>query len=130
MIDPVQTSFQTLNTLEEKLIDAKAKKLPFRSFMEILLESSIFVPSFTEVQHDGSGISPVVFDREGISMIAIYTDISRTRDIEASPEYCLKIETKDFISRLPQGCGLVLNPGYTEGLEISPNGIENILQKF
>jgi len=63
-------------------------------------------------------------------MVAVYTDISRIQDIEASPAYCLKIETKDFMTRLPQGCGLVLNPGHTEGLEISPSGIENILQKF
>ena len=104
--------------------------MSFEDFMETFLANDIAVLSITEVGADGSGLTPLVFDKEGTEMVAIFTSLDRARTYSGSAQFALTINAREFLKRLPEGFGVVLNPGYTEGLDIDPEGVGRILASF
>lgn len=76
----------------------KAKKgesiLP--EIIEVFLSSSFFMPSVELVDEQGKGFVPLFFDRDGIPMVAVFTDKSRS-DIHQSKIRDLIIISLDSI---------------------------------
>ncbi len=118
------------NDLETALVAAKKGELPLREFLAKLLDSEIAVPSANEVLEGGYGLRPLLFERDGTPMVAIFSSRERAKLFEAQAPHALVIEARAFLSGLSTHAGVVLNPGYTEGLDISPEGIRNILRDF
>lgn len=121
------TSFKALNDLELSLVAAQKGELHISEFMKILLKSKIYIPSTEEVQLDGQGLQPLFFEKQGIAMVAVFTELSRiTDDLKRHAKYCLSIRTRAFIEGFPKGFGIVINPGHLVGLEISSEGIDGL----
>jgi SseB protein N-terminal domain len=121
-----QKSLVGENLLEQSLIEAQSNLIPLNEFLRKFLQEQIFVLSFSSVESDGSGIKPLMFDREEVMMVAAFTSLSRASQFTEPNMYCLEIKGDDFLERIPEGYGLVLNPGSTVGLEIPPLGVKNI----
>lgn len=124
------SDFKPLNNLEKSLIDAKHGEITLPHLIDILLQEKFFMPSVNPVDDNGNGFSPLLFDRNGISMASIFTDKSRMKIHELKIQDIVIVSFKDILNTIPENYGLVINPGYTEGLELLPHGIKNVRRDF
>ena len=122
------TEFIPMNELERALIQARTAALPLKAFFGLLLSSNLAVPSITSVNADGTGLAPVVYEREGISRVGVFTDKERAEVVKDHAGYVLVTSGYDFLRRIPKGYGLVVNPGYAVGFEMTPDGMAGMLQ--
>lgn len=63
-------------------------------------------------------------------MLAAFTSKERLCDLNHLAKYCIVIPGGEALRRIPTGYGLVINPGLTIGIEISPLGISEIINRF
>jgi hypothetical protein len=124
------TEFTPINKLESSILLAKTGQLPMQDLLQTLLRSDVAVPSGAVVAPDGAGFQPLLFKKDGVEMIALFTAKSRMKDFAAVAPYVLEIKGAEFLKRLPKDCGVVVNPGLTEGFDISPAGLAKILDEF
>jgi SseB protein N-terminal domain len=108
----------------------KLNLCPLNEFLKEFVQDNIFILSSSSVENDGSGINPLLFNREEVIMVAAFTSLSRTKIFTNPDVYCLEIKAGDFLERIPEGYGLVLNPGLDVGLEVPPLGVKNIQRDF
>ncbi len=126
----MKEKFYPKNILEEELVKAKKGDISLENFISFLLKENLFVPSLNKVEIDGSGFSPLIFDREGVQMISVFTGKDRVDKYKNYIKDVIIISSRDIIKNIPENCGIVINPGYTEGLEILEKGIFNIKKDF
>lgn len=122
--------FVALNELELKLVAAKRGLVPVGDFVQQLLTSEVALPAASEVEADGSGFQPVLFDKEGEPMLAAFTAKERVAQLSHIAKFCLMMKGVEILRRVPKGYGLVVNPGLKVGFEITSEGISEILAEF
>lgn len=122
-------AFLPKNELEALLIKVHNNQESFDEFVQLFFKSNIAVPSGTEMEADGSGMTPLLFDKNDISMLGIFTDISKVSLFKDKTPYCLSMNGFELFSRIPNGYGLVVNPGYDVGFDLTPEAIKNILNQ-
>ena len=125
-----EQQFSPLNALEVALVAAACGNAPLEEFLKLFLSSRVVVPSGTEVLPDGTGMMPVLYDKEGTQMVAVFTDLERARRVAHLASYCLEMNGADFLTRVCPEYGVVVNPGYSKGFDLSTEGIRNILRDF
>jgi hypothetical protein len=130
MTQRLRVDFVPENFLEQSLVRAQENLIPLNQFLQELIQEKIFILSTSSIEADGSGISPLTFDREAVMMVAAFTSLSRAKIFAKPDVFCLEIQGGNFLERIPKDHGLVLNPGLSVGLEIPPLGIENIKRDF
>ena len=122
--------FVPLNKLEEKLLDARRGASPVGEFVQELWSSLLTMPTNSEVQDDGSGFRPIIFDKLGTNMLAVFTSKERMGHLQHLAKYCMVAQGGEVLRRMPKEYGLVVNPGLEVGFEISPSGIAEIISRF
>lgn len=120
--------FHPLNDFETSLLGASENALSIELFVRMLVNSDLALPCAKEVQRDGSGFEPILFDKHGTSMISAFSDKSRISQLAHIARYCLVMNGLEVLRRIPSGYGLVINPGLDVGFEISPEGIAQIIK--
>ncbi len=118
------------NALETALVAAKQGELRLVEFLPVLLESDVVVPSANEVLAGGYGLRPLLFDRDGTPMVAIFSSAERAKPFEAQAPHALVVKARTFLAGLAPQAGVVLNPGWDQGLDLGPEGIREILRDF
>ena len=118
------------NPLEQALHGVKTQQIPTEAFLHALIAGTLYVPSHEEVHADGSHFSPLLFERGGVPLVAAFTHLDRAvRHHEKAP-FAVSLTGREFLAGLPDGYGVVLNPGYDVRSEILPQGIPAILRDF
>jgi hypothetical protein len=123
-------SFSPLNDFESKLIQAQRGEVPVSEFMASLVSADLALPSASEVQQDWSGFQPLLFSKDGVPMLACFSAKERLTAYADMTPYCLLVKGGQLLRRMPQGHGLVINPGQSIGFDISPEGIAKIVADF
>lgn len=117
-----------LNALEKGIQDARERRLGTRDLMRLLLASNLAVPSSTPVHADGTGFAPLVFEDAGMPLLVCFSELPRLREYaEVAPHY-LRMTGAELLRRMPQGMGLVVNPGSGIGFDLPPDGVAKVLQ--
>lgn len=118
------------NPLEQALHGVKTQQIPTEAFLQALVAGTLYVPSREEVQADGSHFSPMLFERGGVPLVAAFTHLERAGRYSDKAPFAVSLSGREFLTGLPPGYGLVLNPGYDVRSEILPQGIPAILRDF
>ncbi|MEN6662464.1 MAG: SseB family protein [Phycisphaerae bacterium] len=118
------------NEVEDAIKLARAGRISIVDFIRILMDSVVCVPSETEVSVDMAELRPLVVDRGGTAMVAVFTSPSRAAKFGDKASYMLACKGREVLRRLKENIGLVVNPGFDDGLEISPRGIAEIKADF
>jgi hypothetical protein len=122
--------FEPTNKLEVSLQKAMAGEVTMEEFLPVLLESELYMPSTTIPEENLSNFSAIFFDNNDCSMAAVFTN----RDLMNLYKEHIKGEVvmkgSSLLSRSAPGFGIVINPGYTLGLELEEHGIKNIVENF
>jgi hypothetical protein len=119
-----------LNNLEETLIKAMRGEIALAAFLRAFVDNEIAIPSRTEVGSNGAGLTPVIFVKEGVEMMAVYTDRTRLKSLGYWVHYYLAMPGRSLIQWIPSCFGIVVNPGLSVGLDVSPSGIQDIRRDF
>ena len=118
------------NDLENLLIKVQERQIGFGEFIVSFLEADLFVPSGSEVMPDGSGMAPLLFEKNGVHMLGVFTSMSKVKLFKDKSPYCLSMKGRSLLARIPSGFGLVVNPGFDKGFEIPPSGLDDIIKDF
>ncbi len=128
--EPAPRDWPPQNPLEQALVGVKTQQIPTEAFLQALVAGTLYVPSQEEVQADGSHFSPMLFERGGVPLVAAFTHLARAERYRDKAPFAVSLTGREFLAGLPQGYGLVLNPGYDVRSEILPPGIPAILRDF
>ena len=120
---------EPVNSLETMLKSAQEGHSSFDSFIDMLMTSDLFAASTSELLDKDTSFVPMLFDREGVPMLAVFTDKSRASLYKEKLKSLAKKTGEHLLLTMPKGYGVVINPGFDVGLEILPEGVENLLQK-
>jgi hypothetical protein len=118
------------NSLEKILDDFRKEKITFEAFIKVFLKSDIAIPSASEVMPDGSGFTPLIFEKQAIPMLGVFTSKTRIILYKNLTPFCLTMKGSDLVARTPKNHGLVVNPGFDLGFEVSNTGLRKIVQDF
>lgn len=121
-----KASFTPVNPVEIALAKAMQGGMTVAEFVTILLASNVYVPSSTEVQADGNGFRPLLFDTNEGTMMSVFTSPERTEASASHLPFCLMIKCSQLFARMPSDFGIVVNPGWEVGMEIPAQGIQDI----
>ncbi len=116
--------------IETLLKTAMDGQLPIGLFMKAFVASEVVLLTGSLVTPDGSGFDPLLFDKQGILHVSVFTDMSRLGFHSQQAPYTLRMLMLDVLKRVPGGYGVVINPGTSLGFEISPSGVGEILKDF
>lgn len=122
--------FLPKNDLEIALLKAKSGFLPASELMRSFVDARVVVPSAAEVAMDGAGFQPLQFSKENVQMLACFTTPERIGEFSSMAPFYLEITGRQLLQRLPSDYGVVINPGWPVGFDISPQGIPKILADF
>ena len=115
--------------LEQYLIEAKNSNLSLPDFIRNFMNSVLFIPSAVEVQENKS-IMPLFFDKNGESMMAVFTSKEKLELYKRNVKHYITLTGGELLKQIPVDNGLVINPGYPIGFDISADGIKNIKKDF
>lgn len=119
------------NELEAMLFAAMRQQASMDDFLTMLIASKLNVPSSTEVQQDGSGLNPIFYDRNGVSMAVAYTEISRiTREHQAVANYCLQTDASWLIKQMNPRVGMVIFSAPGRGCELLPEALADLRRRL
>lgn len=117
---PIETLLQT----------AMDGTLPIRAFMQVFVASDVVLLTGSLVTPDGSGFDPLLFDKQGVLHVAVFTDPARIGIHAQQAPHQIRWLMLDVLRRVPGGYGVVINPGTGLGFEISPSGVGELLKDF
>jgi hypothetical protein len=103
---------------------------PIGAFMKAFVASDVVLLTGSLVTPDGSGFDPLLFDKQGTLHIAVFTHMERVGFHNQQAPHTLRMQMLEVLKRVPGGYGVVVNPGTSLGLELSPAGIGEILKDF
>ena len=118
------------NPLETLLKSAMDGQVPLKAFMQAFMASDVVLLTGSLVTADGSGFDPLLFAINGVMHVAVFTDEARIGDYPQEAPHIIRMRMIEVLKRVPGGYGVVVNPGTSLGLELSWQGIQEILKDF
>lgn len=119
-----------LTPIEALLQSAMDGKTPIGAFMKAFVASDVVLLTGSLVTPDGSGFDPLLFDKQGTLHVAVFTDMKQVGFHSQQAPHTIRMQMLEVLKRVPGGYGVVVNPGTSLGLELSPAGIGEILKDF
>ncbi|MEN4939780.1 SseB family protein [Stenotrophomonas sp. TWI1151] len=116
--------------IETLLKTAMDGQLPIGLFMKAFVASEVVLLTGSLVTPDGSGFDPLLFDKQGVLHVSVFTDMSRVGVHSQQAPHTIRMLMLEVLRRVPGGYGVVINPGTSLGFEISPSGVGEILKDF
>jgi len=116
--------------IETLLKTAMDGQLPIGLFMKAFVTSEVVLLTGSLVTPDGSGFDPLLFDKQGVLHVSVFTDMSRVGFHSQQAPHTIRMLMLEVLKRVPGGYGVVINPGTSLGFEISPSGVGEILKDF
>jgi hypothetical protein len=116
--------------IETLLKTAMDGQLPIGLFMKAFVASEVVLLTGSLVTPDGSGFDPLLFDKQGVLHVSVFTDMSRVGFHSQQAPHTIRMLMLEVLKRIPGGYGVVINPGTSLGFEISPSGVGEILKDF
>jgi len=125
-------TFVSHNVLETSLLSAQSGQLEVGVFLNMLMDSQVFILLDKEVvgtTWDNSVTPLILTNKAGTAVMAMFSAPERSTPWSSrNPTYGygLLVAFEWIIKGLGSGMGVVLNPGHPVGLEITPDEIDRL----
>lgn len=116
--------------LERMIVLAQAGRASSFDVLTVFSNSQVAVPSGTVVTDNLSQLQPLLFDKGGVSMLAVFSHLDQIADFGELAEFALTILGRNLLLAMPTDSGLVVNPTRSIGFELFPEGISAFVQKL
>src|SRR3954464_1006065 len=94
------------NSLEVALEKSQLGELSLSEFLSVLVLSDLYIASTEAISVGAQGLHPLLFDRAGGPMAAVYTDLARTDKNEKEKiKSVVKMKGADILKNIPPGYG-------------------------
>ncbi|MFA6302697.1 MAG: hypothetical protein WC627_06145 [Legionella sp.] len=118
------------NAIEEAFVKCRDGYISVDEIINLLMINKLYFPSVKKCSEDGIDLIPLIFDRNGVSMASVFTSQNKMNYYSNYIEEAYLIPFKEILAKGSDEYGLVINPGYTIGLEIQAYGLKNIRKIF
>jgi hypothetical protein len=88
--------------------------------MRVFRDWPLIVPSAADFSTDTEDFRPLVYDRDGVPMMALFTSPDRLRTIAEFAPFWTTLAGSAVLSGAAPGTGFVVNPGSRLGMELDP----------
>jgi hypothetical protein len=124
------------NELEFLIDCGREGKVTMATIYQALIRSSIIV--LMNKEWDGRTQDPelkamMLQDKDGNNLMVTFTDESRTAEIKARhPEFTHEkvVPVAPMLDNLDEQIGLIINPGQSVGVQITPEGLKELKEQF
>ena len=127
--------FEPRNDLERQLIAAQEGSIAGDAFMQDLLTAQLFMPVRDEshgikgFQRDDKAVPLTLESEDGVQVLVLFTSPERAKPFLTDfPGYTggLLAEFKWILERVGSGYGVALNPGWSVGIDMGPEMIDQM----
>lgn len=127
-----ENDYHPSNDLERALVNARAGRLATTDFIRVMLSSEVHILSGQDPGEDFTQFAPLVYRRpeSGEPMIALYSSPARIGPDAKTAPFMMTMTCGQFLERLPEGLGVVLNPGDEVGFELLPPALAAIVARI
>lgn len=116
--------------LERTIVLAQSGRATTVDVLESLAVSQVIVPSGTELVDNLDQLQPVLFDIDGVSMLAVFTHADQIAEFGQLAGFGVSIVGRSLLASIPPGAGIVVNPSRSIGFELLPEGIGLFLSEL
>lgn len=88
-----------------------------------LLEATLVMPTGGPVVADLQDFDPLLYARDQVQMVAVFTSLDRARSATDLVTGALAVPGRGLLPLVPDGFGLGVNPGQELGFELSPERV-------
>jgi hypothetical protein len=115
------SDFNPQNAIEHRILAARSGDVTGDTLMLEIAATDIFIPSDTLPAPDGSGFAPILLEQQdGTCFVAVFTAAPRAAIL--SP-HVMQAPGANFLRRVPQGYGVIVNPGTDAQIFLPPDGV-------
>jgi hypothetical protein len=128
--------FEPLNDLEQELVRCQQGHIDLPLFLQVLLASQIYVLLDREITETNPHLTApplMLTSPAGYPVFALFTSADRATSLaQRFPtfSYGLLVDARWLLSVLASTAGLVLNPGWSAGLEMPPERFARLKRDF
>ena len=123
-------AFEPLNSFEVALKKTQDGYLKVHELMQLLLSFELVVPSVERGVGQIGGFNPLLFDKDGVRMLACFSDKNRAGEFSDKAPCCLMMKGCELLCRMPNNYGFVINPGFPVSFDITPDEISRFFGKL
>ena len=109
--------------LERIIVLAQEGRASTFDVLEAFAEAQVVVPSGTPITDNLSQLQPLLFDKDGVMMLAVFTHLDQIADFADLAAFALSVLGRSLMISMPPNAGLVVNPSRSIGFEMPPEGI-------
>jgi hypothetical protein len=117
------TELRAPTELERMIVLAQEGRASTFDVLTTFAATQVVVPSGTRVTDNLSQLQPLLFDNDGIMMLAVFTHLDQIADFGELASFALSVLGRSLLVSMPPGAGLVVNPSRSIGFEMPPEGI-------
>jgi hypothetical protein len=127
--------FDPRNHLEQQLIAAQEGSIPGDDFMQYLLTAQLFMPVQDEkhaikgFQKDDKAVPLTLESEDGVQVLVLFTSPERAKPfLEDYANFSggILAELAWILERVGSGYGVAINPGWSVGLDMDPDMINQL----
>ena len=96
----------------------------------LMVTATLVVPSGAEVGERFEGFQPLLFDRDGTTMLGVFTSLELAGGVADVAPYALTLTGRDVLRMMPADHGLAVNPGHRAGFELPPSGVVSLRESL
>lgn len=113
--------------LEQAISKGQAGEGDMNSVLAEFVNAQVVVATATDAQESLNDLQPVLFDREGVPMLAAFTHVDMIGEqVKGVAEFSATLPAAELVQAIPAETGLVVNPGNREGFEMLPEGVAQL----
>ena len=127
--------FDPRNHLEQQLIAAQEGSIPGDDFMQYLLTAQLFMPVQDEkhvikgFQKDDKAVPLTLESEDGVQVLVLFTSPERAKPfLEDYANFSggILAELSWILERVGSGYGVAINPGWSVGLDMDPDMVNQL----
>ena len=94
--------------------------------MQAISAGTLFVPSGSAYDNGKGTFQPILFEREGVTYMAVFTSQDKVASVSPPAVYTAAMRGRDVFKSVRGGLGVVINPGYRNGMELDPDAVSRL----
>ena len=101
-----------------------------QAVIDLIGREQLLLPSGTSTTDGSAAVTPVYFERQGITYVAVFTSGEKAKSVMPPANYVISMPGDKLFAGVAAGAGVVINPGFMEGMEFAPDAVRRIAALF
>ena len=117
------------DVLEDIIVRGQAGEVTAGEVLAAILDGRVIVPLGASSTGGETAFQPVLFDRGGVSYVAVYTSSEKAKHVMPLADHAASMPGREMFRLVGDGVGVVINAGFSAGMEIDPASVADLAQR-